>query len=107
MIDINAENFILTNNKIKILEVESDKINKIDNFDSKENLYLDENLNKNPVSKPTNNLIYEIKCFKYLKNISILEAKNLNIFSLHKGVYLNLPNLSILDLRENKLVSIS
>lgn len=107
MIDINAENFILTNNKIKILEVESDKINKIDTFDSKENLYLDENLNKNPVSKPTNNLIYEIKCFKYLQNISILEAKNLNIFSLHKGVYLNLPNLNILDLRENKLVSIS
>ena len=48
-----------------------------------------------------------IKCYKSLPSITSLEAKGRNIIKIHKTIYLNLLNLTNIDLSDNKLLKIS
>ena len=48
-----------------------------------------------------------IKCYKSLPSITSLEIKGRNIIKIHKTIFLNLINLTSIDLSENKLVKIS
>jgi hypothetical protein len=48
-----------------------------------------------------------IKCFKNFEEATSLEAKKINLLKIQKTVFLNLPNLQIVDLRDNKLLKIS
>lgn len=48
----------------------------------------------------------EIKCFKGFEEVIALEAKKINLIKVRKTIFLNLANLQILDLRENKLMRI-
>jgi Leucine-rich repeat (LRR) protein len=48
-----------------------------------------------------------IKCFKNLEDVNSLEAKRINLIKLQKSVFLNLPNLHVLDLRDNRLEKFS
>ncbi len=67
--------------------------------------------------KPNNNTItiqYKniggliiFKCFRNFETCQILEAKKTNLLKLHKSIFLNIPNLITLDLRQNKLIKIS
>ena len=59
------------------------------------------------IIKQEGNTYSTIKCYKSFPDIEILEAKNLNIIKIHKTIYLNLPNLILIDLRENTLCKIS
>ncbi len=59
------------------------------------------------IIKQEANTYSTIKCYKSFPDIEILEAKNLNIIKIHKTIYLNLPNLILIDLRENTLCKIS
>ncbi len=54
-----------------------------------------------------NNIYSTIKCYKSLPDIENLEAKSLNIIKIHKTIYLNLSNLTTIDMRENRLCKIS
>ena len=54
-----------------------------------------------------NNIYSTIKCYRSLPDIVNLEAKSLNIIKIHKTIYLNLPNLITIDMRENRLCKIS
>ena len=54
-----------------------------------------------------NNIYSTIKCYKSLPDIQTLETKCLNIIKIHKTIYLNLPNLITIDMRENRLCKIS
>lgn len=54
-----------------------------------------------------NNVYSTIKCYKSLTDIETLETKCLNIIKIHKTIYLNLPNLTAIDMRENRLCKIS
>ena len=55
-----------------------------------------------------NQILYStIKCYKNLPSITTFEAKGKNIIKIHKTIYLNLSNLTSIDLRENKLQKIS
>ena len=54
-----------------------------------------------------NNVYSTIKCYKSLTDIETLETKCLNIIKIHKTIYLNLPNLTTIDMRENRLCKIS
>lgn len=127
MEDIHAENFILTIEKIKILPMDIDKDDLKENFNPQHTRENEDNSKPNKVNNNINNnnnhdnhpkvdkkitqlvssRIFELKCFRLINEIIYLEAKNSNIVSLHKGVFLNLPNLKFIDLRGNKLTSIS
>ena len=48
-----------------------------------------------------------IKCFRNSESIVILEAHKINLLKINKTTFLNLPNLTTVDLRENKLQKIS
>ena len=54
-----------------------------------------------------NNIYSTIKCYRSLPDIINLEAKSLNIIKIHKTIYLNLSNLTTIDMRENRLCKIS
>ena len=57
--------------------------------------------------KLENNIYSTVKCYKSFSEIEILEIKSLNVIKIHKTIYLNLPNLTIIDLSENRLCKIS
>lgn len=48
-----------------------------------------------------------IKCYQSLPTITTLETRGVNLIKIHKTIYLNLPNLVHIDLRDNKLIKIS
>ena len=48
-----------------------------------------------------------IKCYQSLPTITTLETRGVNVIKIHKTIYLNLPNLVHIDLRDNKLIKIS
>ncbi len=48
-----------------------------------------------------------IKCYQSLPAITTLETRGVNVIKIHKTIYLNLPNLIHIDLRDNKLIKIS
>jgi len=48
-----------------------------------------------------------LKCFRNFDTCHILEAKKTSLLKLHKSIFLNIPNLITLDLRQNKLIKIS
>ena len=48
-----------------------------------------------------------IKCYKSLPSITSLEIKGRNVIKIHKTIFLNLINLTSIDLSENKLIKIS
>lgn len=130
MQDINVENFILSFEKVKILpiewnindtnlqlskneEVKNSNLN-LANKDKKELNAFSLKPQKNNINIQSNEIYHkefeplnELKCFKILKDIMFLEAKNSYINLIHKGVFLNLPNLIHVDLRNNKLKQIS
>jgi len=48
-----------------------------------------------------------LKCFRNFNTCHVLESKKTNLLKLHKSIFLNIPNLTTLDLRQNKLIKIS
>ena len=48
-----------------------------------------------------------IKCYKSLPSVTLLEIKGKNIIKIHKTIFLNLINLTSIDLSDNKLLKIS
>jgi len=48
-------------------------------------------------------ILTNLKCFKNMEDVTIIEAKKINLIKIQKSFFLNLSNLNILDLRENKL----
>ena len=48
-----------------------------------------------------------IKCFRNSESITVLEAHKINLLKINKTSFLNLPNLMLIDLRDNKLQKIS
>lgn len=48
-----------------------------------------------------------LKCFKNFEEALSLEAKKINLLKIQKTIFLNLPNLQVIDLRDNKLLKIS
>jgi Leucine-rich repeat (LRR) protein len=49
------------------------------------------------------NTLTNLKCFKNMEDITIIEAKKINLIKIQKSFFFNLTNLIYLDLRENKL----
>ena len=54
-----------------------------------------------------NSYISSMKCFKNCEDITVLEAKKINLLKTHKSIFINFENLYVLDLRENKLSKLS
>ncbi len=54
-----------------------------------------------------NHYISSLKCFKNCDEITVLEAKKINLLKTHKSIFINFENLYVLDLRENKLSKLS
>ena len=57
---------------------------------------------------PGDNFSYStIKCYKSLPSVTLIEIKSKNIIKIHKTIFLNLINLTSIDLSDNKLLKIS
>ena len=72
-----------------------------------ENKAVLDKININAKTFNVQNQFSTIKCYQSLTNITNLEAKGVNIIKIHKTIYLNLPNLTHIDLRDNKLIKLS
>jgi Leucine-rich repeat (LRR) protein len=51
-------------------------------------------------------ILTNLKCFKYMEDVHTLEAKKINLIKIQKSFFLNLANISYLDLGYNKLETI-
>ena len=54
-----------------------------------------------------NSYISSMKCFKNCEDITILEAKKINLLKTHNSIFINFENIYVLDLRENMLSKLS
>ena len=89
MVDINVDENITSFEKITLNSKSMNHLNTNSIFTNKQILYS------------------TIKCYKSLPSITTFEANGKNIIKIHKTIYLNLINLTSIDLRDNKLQKIS
>ena len=59
------------------------------------------------ISNRENHIVSNLKCFKNSEEINILDVRKINLYKIHKSLFINMGKLQILDLRDNKLMSLS
>ena len=59
------------------------------------------------IGNKENNIISNLKCFKNYEEINILDVRKINLYKIHKSVYINMSKLQILDIRDNKIMKLS